>query len=123
MIDRDKHLKRPRKIPYRKKPQHPKYKQAKIYVITNPKNKKIYIGSTTISLKKRLQCHQVDSHNPAKRKAFFYEQLRHLGIEPKDCKIKLLEEFPCRNRRQMFEREKYWVTKKQPYYNFKDVII
>ncbi len=56
----------------------------------------IYIGSTTRSLRKRMTEHKRD-----KIKSIQSHKLFELG----ECKIELIEEYPCDNRQQLTRRE------------------
>ena len=69
------------------------FKESKIYKIVNEENKKkIYIGCTTQSLRQRMNEH--------KRKNSKCSSIKMGNL--KKCKIVLLEEFKCENRKELF---------------------
>ena len=83
-----------------------KYSKAKIYKIVDVNYEKCYIGSTVQPLAGRLGDHK-------KKFRLFLNQKHHYvtsfvlfedyGIE--NCKIELIEEFPCDNVEQLLKRE------------------
>lgn len=73
-----------------------KYDNGKIYKITSIHTDKIYIGSTTQPLRKRL-----NEHKNNKVKSIVSHKLFELG----ECNIELIEEYPCDNRQQLVRRE------------------
>jgi hypothetical protein len=77
-----------------------KYYQGKIYKITSPHTDKIYIGSTTQPLRKRL-----NEHKNNKIKSITSAELFKLG----DCKIELIEEYPCESRKELTRREGIYI--------------
>lgn len=83
------------------------YNDGKIYKITS--GDRIYVGATTLDLNQRLLLHKYE----AKR----YINGKHNNIcmsfflcNRNDSKIELIEEFPCENRKQLMEREKYHIN-------------
>lgn len=76
----------------------PDYKQGKIYKLTSGKTNLIYIGSTTQTLKKRFIEH---ISNSKKNKGVTSGDIIKMG----DCKIELIELFPCKFRNELHERE------------------
>ena len=70
------------------------YSKGKIYKIIDLTNDDIYIGSTTKTLKQRWNNHSIFREYDKKRK---------------DCKIFLIEDYPCESRRQLEEREQYYM--------------
>ena len=82
--------------------------ESKIYKIVNTNTGKTYIGSTIKPLKKRLQKHQSD-----KRRFYNNKKVRHLtSYELLDGneKIELLEEYNCKSRRELLEREQDYLN-------------
>lgn len=108
----------------------PNYSKAKIYKITSNDAKDVYIGSTCQSLKDRL-CKHKYSFKKGKTCPTSKEILKYA-----DCKIELIEEFPCATKRELLEREGYHIritpncvnrnvmgrTKAQYYVDNKEVI-
>ena len=79
-----------------------RYKDGKIYKIISDKTDMIYIGSTIRTLNKRLRDHK--SHNntkPTRSKQIF-------DIDP-NPKIVLLENYPCKNKKELEIRERYYI--------------
>ena len=84
-----------------------RYENGKIYKITDVGYNKYYIGSTCESLSKRMTRHRehyqryIKGTNPKKISVF--ELFCEFGIE--NCKIELIENFPCVSREELFRRE------------------
>lgn len=72
------------------------YKNGKIYVMRSSKTDRIYIGSTTQPLFKRLFEHKHNGHN---------KQLVELMKEYDDFYIELLELCPCATKAELLKRE------------------
>lgn len=83
-----------------------KYDNAKIYKISSPHFDKFYIGSTTISLNSRFTMHKNDMKKHADGKMNFVTSYHVLQYP--DCKIELIEVFPCENRKELEKREGYY---------------
>ena len=86
-----------------------KYKNARIYKITDIAYNKCYIGSTCESLSQRMARHR---HNYKKAEEWNNQTNCHLlfdeyGME--NCKIELLEDYPCENKEQLLKREGYYI--------------
>jgi hypothetical protein len=83
------------------------YKNGKIYKITDLNYTKQYIGSTTQPLYKRLSNHKdkykYDKYKGSSCKILFDE----FGID--NCKIILIEDFPCESKEQLLMRENYYI--------------
>lgn len=79
------------------------YKNGKIYTIRSHQTDKIYIGSTTQPLSKRLSCHkgQYKSYLNGKKNYVTSYDI----IEYGDAYIELLEDFPCETKDQLHKRE------------------
>ena len=113
------------------------YKNGRIYKITDNGYTKQYIGSTCQPLSKRFTNHKSDYklwQDGKKHKITVYDIFNEFGIE--NCKIELIEEFPCNNRMELERKEgehiknndcvnKYIAgrTNKQYYQDNKDKII
>lgn len=80
------------------------YNLSKIYKITSDNTDEIFIGSTS----RRLLSQSLSTHmrqykmNP-RNKAI------NLVLEKKDCKIILIENFPCKSKYELKQREKYFI--------------
>jgi predicted GIY-YIG superfamily endonuclease len=74
----------------------PDYLNSKIYMITSSAGLP-YIGATAVALNERLRGHK--ENNCASK--------IHIG-QP-DCKIELLENFPCNSKNELNARERYWI--------------
>jgi len=72
----------------------PDYSQGKIYKIVSSNHSKIYIGSTTQTLKRRFSKHKSD------RNCCATEIINAGGSD-----IKLIEDFPCLDKYQLEDRE------------------
>ena len=77
----------------------PDYKKGQIYKLINDELCLTYYGSTIQPLHKRLHAHKT-----ALRKC----SSEILFTEGK-CKIYLVEEYPCDNKRQLEQRERYYI--------------
>ena len=109
----------------------PDFQKGKIYAIWDNNYTKCYIGSTVEELSKRMTKHR-DSykhylHNNGNLTTAFH-LFNEFGIE--NCKIELLEMYPCQNRTELEAREGYHIrnticvnrkimgrTKQQHYYD------
>ena len=82
----------------------PNYQNGKIYEITSPSTNMKYIGSTVCPLRKRFNEHKSSFNkglNTGSRDMFLYD----------DCKITLLENFPCNSKTELVEREQFYMDK------------
>lgn len=79
----------------------PNFKGGKIYKLVSNNTNKIYIGSTTLSLKDRLSRHKA---NYKMNKS--YISSRHI-LQFDDVNIVLIEEYPCSSKKELLEREQY----------------
>ena len=79
-----------------------KYANGKIYRIVSNVSNKQYIGSTIENLSKRIYAHKHPS-NKTSSKVIFQED----GIE--NCKIILIENYPCLSRDQLLMRERHFI--------------
>jgi hypothetical protein len=82
----------------------PNYQKGKIYKITTQQNDNIYIGSTCKSLNNRFADHKQKYNlwmrNNNKKSISSFELL---GYD--DCKIELIEDYPCESFKKLTERE------------------
>jgi hypothetical protein len=95
----------------------PSYELTKIYKITNDINDKIYIGATTYQyLCNRLNVHkQHTKDNSNRRNSPMNNEMKLLGVE--HFKIELIENFPCSNKKEMVEKEQYYIDLLKPQLN------
>ncbi len=89
----------------------PDYSKGKIYKIYNTINDDIYIGSTIQNLKSRLSSHLSHSKKNEFCKRLLYKTMNELGIE--NFYIELIENYPCDNKKELEEREKYWIKQEK----------
>jgi Uri superfamily endonuclease len=77
------------------------YQKAKIYKIVDVNEEMVYVGSTVNTLAKRMAHHRADY----KRQHFITSHLifNKYGIE--NCKILLLENYPCNSKDELNKRE------------------
>lgn len=89
------------------------YSKGKIYKLVNDVNDEIYVGSTTQTLKQRLNTHKGLSKIHPNRHV--YSKLNEVGW--KNVHIILLEEVESSNAYQLLERERYWYDLLRPTLN------
>ena len=79
----------------------------RIYAVVNSDYSKVYIGSTTSNLKHRLQQHKhsLKDYQGAGCRYITVMEIIHDG----DYDIELVEEYECENRKQLLEREQFWI--------------
>lgn len=83
------------------------YKNGKIYCIRSHKTDKIYIGSTTQILCKRMTGHKRKLQNCTSKIIMSYG----------DAYIELIEEYPCKNKMELNKKEGEYIRK------FKDICV
>ena len=90
----------------------PDYENGKIYKIINSIDNKLYIGSTTLTLRARLQCHRslAKTRNPR-----VYAHLNEIGWNNVD--IELLEPYPCKSKEELCIREQHYIELLNPELN------
>jgi len=90
----------------------PDYEDGKIYQIANIVDDRVYIGSTTGPLNRRL----VEHRSSAKtfRRAS-YTQLDKIGWD--NVYIELLEAYPCKSKEELCAREQYYIDLLIPEFN------
>ena len=84
----------------------PDYSQGKIYRIWDNNFTKCYIGSTVQPLSKRMEGHRSDYKKYLKqetRNVRVFHLFDEFGVE--NCKIELLETYPCNDKEELFARE------------------
>ena len=92
----------------------PDYSQGKIYRTWNNNFSHCYIGSTCQPLSKRMTRHRSDYNQYSKNKIRYitvFSLFDEYGVE--NCKIELLEAYPCKNREELEAREGHHQRKNQ----------
>jgi hypothetical protein len=77
------------------------YENAKIYKLWSNQTDLIYIGSTCNPLSKRFYFHKNTNKYITSAELVKYE----------DCKIELIENYPCETKEELNAREGYWIRK------------
>lgn len=89
-----------------------KYEHGKIYKLVNTIDDDIYVGSTHHPLVRRLCLHK--SHGK-RRNSRVYSHLNEIGFD--NVRIELIEEYPCTCRKELEDRERYWIENMKPSLN------
>lgn len=89
-----------------------RYKNAKIYQIVNSVDKQTYVGSTIQTLSSRFNRHKSCAR---KHTTPICQHIRNVGEQ--HFSITLIETFPCNNRFELEERERYWILTLKPTLN------
>lgn len=84
-----------------------KYENGKIYQITDTGYNKCYIGSTVEPLANRFSKHRYEYNNLPNKGLTSFLIFKEFGIQ--NCKIELIETFPCNNREELNAREGYHI--------------
>ncbi len=79
-----------------------KYQEGKIYKITTIHHDLPYYGSTLQKLGVRFRSHKYN-HQQNKKHA------SQILLEMGNCKIELVERYPCSSRKELLERENYYI--------------
>ena len=90
------------------------YNKSKIYKVTNNNYTECYIGSTVQPLSSRLAQHRRDYKRYKAGKAIYvssYLLFDKYGLA--NCKIKLIEEFPCETKEQLLKREGHHIRQEE----------
>jgi hypothetical protein len=87
------------------------YANGKIYrIVGNVENSKCYIGSTVRALSNRMAGHR-GAHkrfqNGLGTKLMSFDLFDEYGVE--NCRIVLIENFPCNSKEELLKRERYWI--------------
>ena len=84
------------------------YRNGKIYKLISTETDNVYVGSTSLNyLCKRLVSHRSDYKRWLAKKRNYVSSYEILKYE--DCKIILIEDFPCDSKDQLTSREQYWI--------------
>ena len=84
-----------------------KYKNGKIYKITDNTNGNIYYGSTQKTLNRRLSDHKYDYKRREKEGNV---RTSSSIICNNDFTMELVEDYPCNSRKELEERESYYIN-------------
>ena len=80
-----------------------KYLKSKIYKLTSASTEKCYVGSTCKDLKRRLQVHK-SAYKGRHGNCSSFEIVKY-----EDVQIVMIEEYKCDTKRQLLEREGFWI--------------
>jgi hypothetical protein len=86
------------------------YKGGKIYKIVDVAYTEQYIGSTAVELSTRMAKHRAKYRDYKKTQKSFYTSFvlfDKYGIE--NCKIELIEHYPCESKEELKRREGHWI--------------
>jgi len=87
------------------------YSEGKIYKIWSPSTELVYIGSTVKTLKARFGGHR-RSYNQFKNGTKGWTTSFSI-LEFGDAQIELIELFPCKTKKELLDREGYWIGEMQ----------
>jgi len=87
-----------------------KYQRGKIYKIVDNGYNMVYYGSTIKLLCQRMGCHRMSLKNGT-NKCAVKQIFETYGVE--NCKIELVENYPCNNRDELNKREGYYIQNNQ----------
>ena len=90
----------------------PNYTNSKVYKLVNTVDDKIYIGSTSQPLCKRLMDHKYDAKN---RPLPSHRYFNTIGWDK--VRIVLIENVECLDKKQLIQREQYWIDTMKPELN------
>lgn len=79
----------------------------RIYKIESKSSSKVYVGSTTTSLEKRMSRHRTNFRRYSRGQPAPYTSSFELLVG--DCRIILLDEGPFRDRRELHEKEREYI--------------
>lgn len=89
-----------------------KYHTGKIYKLVNTVDDDIYVGSTHHPLTVRLSLHKY--HGKIKSSKV-YQHFNSIGLH--NIRIELIEDYPCTCRKELEDRERYWIETLKPTLN------
>ncbi len=88
----------------------PDYSESKIYKITANNGKLIYIGSTTSSLKIRFTAHKSKAKLIKQNRPYRISNYSSMPLfDYEDVDIHLIENYPCKTKQELQQREGYWI--------------
>ena len=86
----------------------PNYSQGKIYKIIDNTNGNVYYGSTT----KKYLCDRISGHRSDCKK-YLENNTKYCSsfivLKNNDYQVILIENYPCENKKQLLERERYYI--------------
>lgn len=86
-----------------------KYEHGKIYKIISSQSDKMYIGSTV----SKYLCERMGQH----KYAFVHKNVKKCRaneiVQYDDAKIVLIENYPCKSRDELLQREQFWIDQHQ----------
>jgi hypothetical protein len=86
----------------------PDYSKSKIYKLTSSNSNEIYIGSTVNNLSKRKAHHIADYKSYLLNKKKYITSFKIIEYGG-DIDICLLEEYPCDNKEQLHQKERFYI--------------
>ena len=88
-----------------------KYRKSKIYKIVDVGYNKCYIGSTTETLSRRMARHRsnYNKHTEANDKKYERSMMLFDEFGVENCKIELIENYPCNSKDELFKREGHYI--------------
>ena len=86
----------------------PDYLKSKIYKLTSSNSNEIYIGSTTLNLCKRKAHHISNYKRYLINKGGYITSIKIIEFGG-FIDICLLEEYPCNNKEQLHQRERFYI--------------
>ncbi len=90
------------------------YKNGKIYKLVNDVDDAIYVGSTCLTLPKRMYNHKQAANRPATKRRV-YMRLNAVGWE--HVHIILIETYQCETKQALLSRERHWIDELHPTLN------
>lgn len=88
----------------------PNYQNGKIYCIRSHQTDKVYVGSTTVSLSRRMSNHRAD-YKLKKKGGKIRNKTSFELLELGDAYIELVENFPCNSKEELEKREGFYIRK------------
>ena len=85
----------------------PNYQNGKIYKIIDVGYTKCYIGSTVESLSTRMSHHRATFKTISNSSCSSVLMFEEFGLD--NCKIELIENFPCNNKEELHAREGFHI--------------
>lgn len=82
----------------------PDYSEGKIYKLVSDQTEDVYIGSTCRTLNQRFSKHKTKFNHPDK-----YARTADMILKYDDCRIELVESFPCDEKYELLQRESYHI--------------
>ena len=83
------------------------YTNGRIYKILNYIDDACYVGSTCLSLSKRMAAHRTAANQPKEQHSLLYTKMTGYGNE--NFYIELIEAYPCENKEELRKREGHYI--------------